>query len=191
MNDKTMSNEIFEAIYKRCRAYDPFTHMIDSYRQEVSAEEANERVMISINNILKEFGIEMDSIPYKVDRSTPEKEARDSLRKWLTDHNIHLESETKEKRIWTEEEIKNYIQTNDKVLYNGLKKLYECQTADEQAEGRTSHANGKGFNGVDGPFLSSLSEFLLKKGYLTAKQKASARKLLVKYTKQLTDLANC
>ena len=36
-------------------------------------------------------------------------------------------------RTWTESEIKELVQTNDKVLYGALKQLYACQTADEQA----------------------------------------------------------
>ena len=38
-------------------------------------------------------------------------------------------------RIWTEEEIKTLVQTNDKVLYGALKKLYNEQTSDEKAVG--------------------------------------------------------
>ena len=94
------------------------------------------------------------------------------------------------KRVWTEDEIKNLIQTNDKVLYAAFKKLYECQTADEQMNGNTHHVNGIGFNGVDAPILSSMAEFLIKTGFLTPKQKAVVRKKLVKYNKQLTNLAN-
>ena len=93
-------------------------------------------------------------------------------------------------RIWTEEEIKDLIQVNDKVLYGALKKLYACQTADEQASGQTNEYNGMGFNGVDAPILSSFCEFLNKTGFLTVKQKMLARKKLVKYNKQLTKLAN-
>lgn len=94
------------------------------------------------------------------------------------------------KRIWTEDEIKNLIQTNDKVLYGALKKIYAEQTADEQASGETNHRNGVGFNGVDAPILSSFCEFLNRTGFLTPKQRAIARKKLVKYNKQLTALAN-
>lgn len=93
-------------------------------------------------------------------------------------------------RIWTEDEIKILIQENDKVLYGALKKLYAEQTADEQADGNTKEHNGVGFNGVDAPILSSMAEFLNKTGFLTPKQKALARKKLVKYNRQLTKLAN-
>lgn len=94
------------------------------------------------------------------------------------------------KRTWTEEEIKNLIQTNDKVLYGALKMLYNEQTADEQDSGETKYNNGVGFNGADSRIMSSFAEFLLKTGFLTGKQKAVARKKLVKYNKQLTRLAN-
>ena len=93
-------------------------------------------------------------------------------------------------RVWTEAEIKELVQTNDIVLYRALKELYNCQTADEQASGHTKHYNGAGFNGVDGPILSSMAEFLIQRGFLTTKQKAIVRKKLVKYNKQLTKLAN-
>ena len=93
-------------------------------------------------------------------------------------------------RIWTEEEIKNLIQTNDKVLYGALRKLYACQTTEEQATKSTEIHNGIGFNGIDAPIMSSFAEFLNKTGFLTDKQKVIARKKLVKYNKQLTRLAN-
>ena len=103
---------------------------------------------------------------------------------------IYVERHSKQKRVWSEEEIKDLIQTNDKVLYGALKKLYACQTADEQISGETKEQNGVGFNGVDAPILTSFCEFLNKTGFLTPKQKNLARKKLVKYNKQLTKLAN-
>ena len=95
------------------------------------------------------------------------------------------------KRIWTEEEIVFFVKTNDKVLYNALLRLYDCQTADEQLEGSARVQNGKGFNGCDAPILTSFAEFLKKTGFLTPKQRNLCRRKLVKYRKQLTVLANC
>lgn len=94
------------------------------------------------------------------------------------------------KRVWTSEEIKELVQTNDKVLYGALKKLYACQTADEQACRETQHQNGVGFNACDGNILTGISQFLIAHGFLSDKQKTLVRKKLVKYTKQLTMLAN-
>lgn len=93
-------------------------------------------------------------------------------------------------RVWSEEEIKTLVQTNDKVLYGALMKLYECQTEDEQSYGTTSHTNGKGFNGVDAPILTSFAKFLKECGRLSEKQKVICRRKLIKYNKQLTKLAN-
>lgn len=94
------------------------------------------------------------------------------------------------RRVWTEEEIRDYVQNNDKVLYGAIKKLYNEQTVDEKMAGETKHYNGVGFNGADSRFMSSLAEFLIRNGFLTDKQKYVARKRMVKYTKQLTKLAN-
>lgn len=100
------------------------------------------------------------------------------------------EKPQKSKRVWSEEEIKKLVQENDKVLYGALRKLYAEQTSDEQAAGTTKHYNGVGFNGADAKIMSSFAEFLKKTGFLTPKQKAVARRKLVKYNKQLTRLAN-
>ena len=94
------------------------------------------------------------------------------------------------RRIWKEEEIVYYIQNNDKVLYNALLKLYDCQTADEQMEGNTRVQNGIGFNGCDARILTSFAEFLQRTGFLTPKQRNLCRKKLYKYRRQLTMLAN-
>lgn len=103
---------------------------------------------------------------------------------------VDMQEEKPKKRVWTEDEIRDLIQTNDTVLYGALKKLYACQTSDEQDAGFTKIHNGVGFNSADSKFLSSISEFLLKRGFLTNKQKYVTRKKLVKYTRQLTKLAN-
>jgi len=103
---------------------------------------------------------------------------------------MELEKTAQKKRIWTEDEIRELVQTNDKVLYGALRNLYNEQTADEQRAGDTEHNNGVGFNGADAKIMSSFAEFLNKTGFLTTKQKAVARKKLVKYNKQLTRLAN-
>lgn len=93
-------------------------------------------------------------------------------------------------RIWTESEIKELVQTNDKVLYGALKRLYGEQDPREKSSKDTHIVNGAGFNKYDAPFLTSVAEFLIKNGFLTNKQKTATRKKLVKYTRQLTKLAN-
>lgn len=103
---------------------------------------------------------------------------------------VEENEKVQDRKVWSEDEIRTLIQTNDEVLYRALKKIYAEQTADEQSSGETTHRNGVGFNGADAPILSSFAEFLKRTGFLTPKQRALARKKLVKYNKQLTRLAN-
>ncbi len=185
---KLMNRKDFEELVRACKNYDAFTAYIDDGRQWAQAENNNRCCdkwfdEIIINYIDTSY---RDGVPYTLKNKGTD--TATELTKWLAEHEVEVEAETK--RIWTEEEIKNYIQTNDTVLYGALKKLYDCQTADEQAAGYTNHYNGIGFNGVDSPILSSMAEFLKKTGFLTTKQKAIVRKKLVKYNKQLTKLAN-
>ena len=186
---RTMTRQDFNDMVHACRNYDGYTQYIDDYRQMEQAEEANRCYDKWFMEIAINYDIRVKGVPYSLTNlgETTEKSVAD----WLTRHNVEIEAqEEKQKRIWTEEEIANYIQTNDEVLYGALKKLYEQQTVDEQEAGHTRHHNNAGFNGVDGPILSSMAEFLIKRGFLSTKQKYIVRKKLVKYNKQLTRLAN-
>ena len=91
---------------------------------------------------------------------------------------------------WSTDQMKDLMESNDKVLYGALKALYSQQTSDEQATGFTTYHNNVGFNGCDSKILSSMAEFLLRNDYLSDKQKIIVRKKLVKYIRQITILAN-
>lgn len=119
-----------------------------------------------------------------------EQEAAEEEARWIAKCKLEESLNKPQKRIWTKEEINNLVQTNDTMLYRSLLKLYDRQTAEEQDLESTHEANGQGFNSVDAPFLTSVSQFLQKRGFLTDKQKAATRKKLVKYTGQLTQIAN-
>lgn len=93
-------------------------------------------------------------------------------------------------RTWTKEEIKNLLQTNDTMLCRSLKVLYSYQTEDEKYCRDTITRNGMGFNGTDAKFLSSCAEFYIKNGFLTNNQKVIVRKKMLKYSNQLTKIAN-
>lgn len=93
-------------------------------------------------------------------------------------------------RVWTKDEIKNLIQTNDRMVALSLKQLYNYQTECERATHETSENNGVGFNGVDAPILTSFAVFYMERGYLSPKQIEIARKKLIKYSGQLTKIAN-
>lgn len=93
-------------------------------------------------------------------------------------------------KTWTIEEIKNLLNTSDKMVAHSVKVLFDLQTTDEQTTGETSHKNGVGFNGVDANFLSSCAQFYIHTGFLTARQTVLCRKKLIKYARQLTLVAN-
>lgn len=67
--------------------------------------------------------------------------------------------------------------------------LFERQTREEQNADMTVHHNGVGFSGCDAEILSSFAKFWKKTGFLTPKQAVIARKKLVKYRKQLAEIA--
>lgn len=186
-----ISQKDFNALVHCCRSYDPFTQYIDNYQQMEQAEEANRCWDKMFMEIMLQFkGEEYGGVPYAFMNLGAETEQR--VRQWLlNDCGIEVEGEPeKQKRVWTEDEIRQLVQVNDTVLYGALKKLYACQTADEKRAEATKVQNGIGFNAYDAKFLTSVAQFLIKSGFLTVKQKEVARKKLVKYTRQLTVLAN-
>lgn len=93
-------------------------------------------------------------------------------------------------RVWTVEEIKELIKTSDKMVARSVVKLYELQTASEQAAQETHERNGVGFNGIDAAILSSFAQWYKSNGYLSPRQTALARKKLYKYSGQLVRIAN-
>jgi len=89
--------------------------------------------------------------------------------------------------------IKNALTTpskrNDQFLCDSLVKIFEFQTASEQANHTTNEDNGVGFTGVDADFATSLAKFYMDKGYLSEKQMGYARKIMPKYSGQLSRIA--
>ena len=91
---------------------------------------------------------------------------------------------------WTKDEMKELLATNDEVLRRSVIMLYKQQTEDEQNSDKTIEKNGRGYNGADAEIMSNLARFAIKTGFLTPKQQNLARRKIMKYVKQLTDLAN-
>ena len=178
-----ISKKDFKTLSTLCKMYFPIPQYIDDCSQYRAAIKSNDACDKLFNETIAPYIPDYSwGVP---DACQNVRSAEKALKQWLEGQGLEIE-----KRVWTEEEIKTLIQENDKVLYGALKRLYAEQTADEQASGETRHHNGVGFNGCDSGILSSFAEFLNKAGFLTTKQKALARKKLVKYTKQLTKLAN-
>lgn len=88
--------------------------------------------------------------------------------------------------------IKDYIRTqlgtNPAWATRAIVKLYELQTAAEQASQTTRNVNGAGFNSTDATILSSFAEQILKGRTLSQKQLAISFKRLPKYSRQISNL---
>lgn len=106
---------------------------------------------------------------------------------WLREEIAKLKPTT---RIWTIEEIKSLLETNNAFLARAIVKIYERQTEDEQQADMTGHNNSIGFNGIDAFILSKFAKFFMERKFLSPKQIVVARKKMMKYAKQLTTIAN-
>lgn len=102
----------------------------------------------------------------------------------------------------TPETIKAILEKGDALSNMAVEKallvLYARQTQDEQITQSTSQVNGRGFNAFDAEILSSFAcQVESKKGAgrklgecLTEKQMILARKKVVRYVRQLAEVAN-
>lgn len=93
-------------------------------------------------------------------------------------------------RTWTEEEIKQKIQTKQSWLEHAVVAIFNFQTLDEKQTECTRHWNGVGFNGCDARRLTYYAKWLKAGKHLTGRHLDIARVRMAKYVKQLTRLAN-
>jgi hypothetical protein len=104
-------------------------------------------------------------------------------------------------KVWTKDEIVRNLKNNDDWIIAALLAIYERQTNDEKRDYATKYDNDIGFNCADAPKMTSFAEQVRRwknsRGYngkyafpLSDKQLYVARKRLLKYAGQLTELAN-
>lgn len=86
---------------------------------------------------------------------------------------------------FTKEQIKENLRTNPRWIERALIVLHDLQTKDEQARGATLVDNGKGFNGVDGHYLSYCARWVRSGKHLNEKHLIKCGKKLPKYWKQI------
>ena len=98
---------------------------------------------------------------------------------------------------WTRDAVNAVLERSDVAVERGLLRVYALQTIDEREFGVSVHKNGVGFSQYDDEFASSLCRWLLERAdthtegkRFTRKQMDSARRLALKYSRQLTDIAN-
>lgn len=85
------------------------------------------------------------------------------------------------------DEVKSKIMTDDEYVVGALTAIHSRQTIEEQSSGETLKQNNVGFNSADARILSDFVAHYNRRGFLSAKQIAVARRRLVKYSGQLLD----
>lgn len=91
---------------------------------------------------------------------------------------------------WSQAEIRLMLENKDHWVERAIKAIHKYQTSQEKQSFETTELNGVGFNGFDAPLLSSFAEWLNKGRHLSPKQLGIARKRILKYSGQLTKIAN-
>lgn len=97
----------------------------------------------------------------------------------------------------TQDSIKELLERSDLAVERAILAIYARQTADEQITETTSHKNGVGFSGVDAEILSSFAQQIERKSgngvkighCLSEKQMAIARRKMMRYSRQLLEVA--
>ena len=81
--------------------------------------------------------------------------------------------------------LRTKITTDPRWTERALIKIFEAQTASEQATAMTNHTNGVGFTGSDAPFLTSCAKHVMFRGHLSERQLPWVAKKIGKYARQL------
>lgn len=93
-------------------------------------------------------------------------------------------------KVWNKDEIKNLLTRSNVFVTRSVVKMLERQTAAEASGGYTHDANGVGFSAFDAEFLTSIANQITDGRNLSERQIVSARKSMLRYAGQITDIAN-
>ena len=103
---------------------------------------------------------------------------------------VGMITRTKAANLWTKEHIQHLLMTNDRAVERALIQIYHRQTLDEQTQLTTKEHNSVGFTGFDGEFMSSIAVKCLQYGRMTPRQMEVVRPRMMKYWKQLLEIAS-
>jgi hypothetical protein len=85
----------------------------------------------------------------------------------------------------TRDSIKLLLSTNDEAVKRAIAAITARQTSQEVRAQATIDRNGRGWNGLDAKFMTSLAAQLLVNNWLSPRQLVVARRKLMKYAGQL------
>lgn len=92
--------------------------------------------------------------------------------------------------VHTKESIQELLRTSDRAVVRALNAVFALQTVGEQAGHSTKEVNGVGFSRFDAPFLTDMVVAVRRWGSLTPKQMAVTRNKILRYHRQLVQIAN-
>lgn len=92
--------------------------------------------------------------------------------------------------MWTRDQINELIRSNDRAVERGIVQLFNLQTADERRSECTTLHNGVGFNSCSARSGTYYAKWILSGRNLTGVHLEKARKIVLKHSRQLVDIAN-
>lgn len=95
-------------------------------------------------------------------------------------------SKTKKER---KEKVRQLLISSDKAVLRGIVAIYKMQTAQEQNSDATLEHNNQGFCAFDASTMSLYAKTIIRYGGLTQSQLKIARPKILRYTRQLSELA--
>lgn len=91
---------------------------------------------------------------------------------------------------WDENRIWHLLNNNDRAVDRAMVALYNRQTASERVAETTHESNGRGFNYYDAKPGSYYAKWVLAGNHLSGRHLVNARRLAIKYRRQLAEEAN-
>jgi len=93
-------------------------------------------------------------------------------------------------RRWTRTQIVAILKTRDDAVDRAMLRIWQLQTKDEQKTDATKHRNNVGFNATDAKKGSYYARWVKSGRKLSGHYLDHARRMAIKYSRQLTDIAN-
>jgi hypothetical protein len=91
---------------------------------------------------------------------------------------------------WTEQQIVDLLDRNDRAVEKAIVAIYERQTADEKSAEHTRHDNQVGFRQNHAKRMSYYARLIKSGKHLYPRQLELSRTWMKMYRKQLADIAN-
>lgn len=101
-----------------------------------------------------------------------------------------MKYKVKEKLTYENEQIKNWLLTNNSALMKAIIIINEYQLPEEQSAKTSLHNNNLGFNKYDAPILMFYADKIKRYKGLYKSEIDEARRRMLKYSKQLTNILN-